>query len=65
MNDELKLINNHCSICRETYEEISDKDLRILKCSHAFCCECIDPWLLSHSYKCPNCREEMDGHINI
>jgi hypothetical protein len=65
MNEELKSINNHCSVCREPYREINNKNLRILKCSHAFCCECIDPWFLTHSHKCPNCRQEMDGHINV
>ena len=65
MSDELKTINNHCSICRENYNDFEYKNLRLLKCNHVFCQECIDPWLLNHSYKCPNCREEMDGHIHI
>ena len=65
LDEELKSINNHCTVCRDMYAEIPYKDLRILKCSHVFCCECIDPWLLTHSHKCPNCRQEMDGHIHI
>ena len=65
MNDELKMINDHCSICRESYINSSEKELRLLQCDHAFCRECIDPWLLEYSHKCPNCRMEMDDHINI
>ena len=65
MNGDLKSINNYCSICRDVYNVDTNKELRILKCNHAFCCECIDPWLLNHSHKCPNCRVEMDGHTHI
>ena len=65
INHELKNINNYCSVCRDIYSETDNKELRILKCNHVFCCECIDPWLLNHSHKCPNCRIEMDGHIHV
>ena len=64
-SDEIKNINNYCAVCREIYNADDHKKLRILKCNHLFCCECIDPWLLNHSHKCPNCRVEMDGHIHI
>ena len=65
ISEEIKNINNYCSVCRDSYNNDDQKKLRILKCNHVFCCECIDPWLLNHSHKCPNCRVEMDGHIYI
>ena len=51
-----------CSICLEGYEESST--IRKLKCSHLFHKDCIDPWLLKESYKCPVCRNDTLPHTH-
>lgn len=51
-----------CSICLEGYEESSI--IRKLKCSHLFHKDCIDPWLLKESYKCPVCRNDTLPHTH-
>jgi hypothetical protein len=62
--NELDDINKNryktCSICIEDYEQ--DDTIRQLSCSHIFHKNCIDPWLLKESYKCPLCRNDTLPH---
>jgi hypothetical protein len=59
---ELSSTDICCSICLEGYEESSV--IRKLKCSHLFHKDCIDPWLLKESYKCPVCRNDTLPHTH-
>ncbi|KAJ1658184.1 hypothetical protein IWQ61_002542 [Dispira simplex] len=43
-----------CSICMDCFEP-GDRARR-LPCSHLFHSECVDPWLLQHSSRCPLCN---------
>jgi hypothetical protein len=54
---------DNCSICLEKYVD-TDK-LKILPCKHFFHIQCIEPWLLSQSYKCPLCRAECGQHTHM
>ena len=58
---EIKSKNDKCSICRLEYND--DDNVRILECEHIFHTECVDTWLLEHSYKCPYCRNDKANHI--
>ena len=55
-------IKDNCSICLESYEQ--DSIIRKLNCSHIFHKDCIDPWLLKESYKCPICRNDSLPHTH-
>ena len=55
-------IKDNCSICLENYDQ--DSIIRKLNCSHIFHKDCIDPWLLKESYKCPICRNDSLPHTH-
>ncbi|ODN03504.1 E3 ubiquitin-protein ligase RNF13 [Orchesella cincta] len=51
------MLQDICSICLETF--IVHDRVRILPCSHVFHQACLDPWLLKHRRKCPNCKRKI------
>lgn len=46
-----------CSICMESFHSLSV--CRVLPCHHLFHAACVDPWLLTHSDRCPYCQKSL------
>lgn len=46
-----------CFICLADFDE--EDTIRKITCEHIFHKDCIDPWLLKESYKCPVCRSDL------
>lgn len=50
---------DECPICFDRFGPSSG--VRLLRCFHYFHLECIDPWLLSRSARCPVCNHELSS----
>ena len=59
---ELNLTNENCAICLEKFKV--GTEVTILNC-HAFCKECIMPWLSQHNNTCPVCRKCIDDNDQV
>ncbi|KAH9385722.1 uncharacterized protein NEMAJ01_0618 [Nematocida major] len=46
-----------CPICFDRFQP--EDFVRTLQCRHYYHCNCIDPWLLSRSCRCPVCNQEL------
>lgn len=57
VDEKLRSKYETCFICLADFDD--DNIIRIIKCEHIFHKECIDPWLLKESYKCPVCRSDL------
>ena len=62
VNKELREKHTTCAICIDDFND--ESNIRIIKCSHVFHKDCIDPWLLKESYKCPVCRDDTLPYTN-
>jgi len=62
INKELREKHTTCAICIDDFND--DSNIRIIKCNHVFHTDCIDPWLLKESYKCPVCRDDTLPYTN-
>ncbi|OLY84881.1 putative E3 ubiquitin-protein ligase RHA2B [Smittium mucronatum] len=60
---EIDSEDDDCLICFEKIE-VGDK-VRQLPCSHRFHKECLDNWLTTRSYTCPNCRIDLRTHPDV
>ena len=63
IEENIKSINKECFICLESFQE--DNEIKLIPCNHCFHTECIKPWLMQQSCKCPNCRYEITEHIFV
>jgi hypothetical protein len=52
-----KNLDYDCSVCMSSLLE--NDDVKELKCSHVFHCDCIDTYLKQYNHKCPICRAEV------
>lgn len=60
-SDNNKFNDTECSICTEKYIP-NQSIVRILKCEHMFCVDCIDKWLSANN-KCPMCKFNLEKGI--
>lgn len=68
LNDEEYKINvekidkklDECPICFSD----SETTIKIKKCEHIFCEDCIEKWLKNHKNTCPICRVNVNENIN-
>ena len=51
-----------CTICLNNFTR--GDAIRKLRCGHEFHKDCIDPWLLNNSVRCPICRMDQRGNID-
>lgn len=47
---------DNCGIC---LEKDCEKYIKLKKCNHVFCENCIKNWLLKYNINCPTCRKDL------
>jgi hypothetical protein len=63
-NEDQEYHPTECTICLEKYSE-DDVILQLPRCIHIYHNNCIRPWLLENSIKCPVCRTEQGTGIPL
>lgn len=60
---EQSMAESVCYVCQDNFTEKSI--IKQLPCNHLFHSNCIKPWLMKESNKCPCCRYEMKQYQNV
>ena len=62
-NDNIEKINDKIIECPICFSD-SETSIKIKKCNHLFCEDCIKKWLIEHKNTCPVCRVNLKCESN-